>query len=510
MTVPVQATDWRNKVLKDTAMLNGAALAAQVAGLLQSLLVMRLLEPSTYGIWLGLTIILTYGGFAHLGTEHGIVLRIPYFRGKRKNARSGAMADSVFLVWTLSTFVIAAGVAIFAVASQSSPLVRQGLFAIAVMLPLNQQANFYSRWHGAALTDFKLSSVLTVVQSVTSLFVIVPLVFFLGLRGLMLGAVVVAALVYSGWLRMSSYRFRGRWSAKLYSQALRVGLPMTLVVLGGGLIQTMDRVVVLALLGATNLGYYGVTSFGGAIAYGLMAQAGSAMSPHITAEMGRSGDSPHLLARFLIVPTIAFAYISTFAIAVLIILIPALVTVWLPKYTPGLTAFLIYVPGFFFLAVIITANTILTLVLIAQRRQRIVLYLQGIVIAIEAALAFVLIKAGGGLPGAAFASTFAYGCYGISVLVMAANQVFRTREEVTDFVTAVISPFVLLIPAMVLLHLAVARFRPIHPALALVVETIVLAAISAAMWPALNRQIALLPFALEIRNSLLTRFGARR
>lgn len=499
----------RGKVLEDTAMLNAATLGAQIAGLCQSLIVMRLLEPSVYGIWLGLTILLTYGGFAHLGTEHGIELRVPYFRGKGQSARSGAMADSVFLVWTTSTLVLSASVAIFAALSTRSLLVRQGLFAIALVLPLNQQATFYSRWHGAALSDFKLSSILAFFQSWMSLIVVVPLVFFLGLRGVMIGAVAVAALVYLGWLRMSSYRFRGRWSTRLYWQALRIGLPMTLVVLAGGLIQTVDRVVILALLGPTSLGYYGVTSFGGAIVYSLMAQAGSAMSPHITAEMGRSGDSPHSLARFLAVPTIAFAYIGTFAIATLIIVIPAVVTIWLPKYAPGLNAFLLFVPGFFFLGIMITANTVLTLILIARRQQRIVLYVQAAVIAVEGGLGYVLVKNGFGLEGAAFASTLAYACYGLVVVLMAAGTVFRTRAELTGFVMAVLAPFAIVLPPMLIVHLVVLRLLPDHLLARLLVESAVLAALFGAVWPRLNRHVALGAVAVEIRNNVRARFGAR-
>ncbi|MGI8401531.1 MAG: lipopolysaccharide biosynthesis protein [Gemmatimonadaceae bacterium] len=502
---------WRNKVLRDTAMLNGAALTAQGAGVVQSLIVMRLLEPSVYGIWLGLFIILTYGGLAHFGTEHGIELRLPYFRGKSQSARGNAMADSVFLFWTFSTLFVAAGVAVYALASKhSSPLVREGLLAIALLLPLNQQANFHSRWQGAALTDFKLSSVLSVLQSWVSLLLIAPLVYFMGLRGLMIGTVLVSALVCVVWLRASAYRFRGRWSTRLVWQALRVGLPMTLVVLGGGLIQTIDRLVILSVLGATSLGYYAVTGLGGGIVYGLMAQAGSAMSPHISAEMGRSRDSPQSLERFLVVPTIVFAYLSTFAIAVLIIVIPALVTLWLPKYSPGLGAFLIYIPGFYFLGIIITANTILTLVLIARRRQRLVLYVQAGAIALEGGLAFVLLKSGSGLRGAAIASTIAYAVYGLAILSMAGRQVLGSRALALQFVGRVLVPFVAIIPIMILAHNFSVSIYPNRLIPGIAIQTAVLAIITAPMLPVFNRQVRFRPLAIELRNSLRARLENRR
>ena len=484
-------------------MLNGAALLAQLAAIAQSLVVMRLLGPATYGIWLGLTIILTYGGFAHFGAEHGMGIRLPYFRGKGQDSRARAMADSVFIAWTISAILIASAVAIFAAVSTSlTPLVREGLLAIALLLPLNQQATFYSRWQGAALTDFKLSSILSIIQGWASLVLVLPLVFWLGLHGVMIASVAVAFLVYVTWRRGTAYRFQRRWSIGLLWQAVRVGFPMTLVVLGGGLIQTIDRIVILSLLGARNLGFYGVTSLGGGLVYGLISQAGSAMGPHITIEMGRSADSPRSLERFLVTPTIVFAYLSTFAIALLIVVIPPLVALLLPKYAPGLPAFLIYVPGFYFLSIILTANTILTLVLIARRKQRVVLYVQGGGIAIEAGLAFVLIKAGFGLEGAALASTAAYAFYGIGILSLAAKHVLLSRAAIMGFMTRVLTPAIVVFPIIIAAHAWADTHLAGQRASGIALQLAVLAASAGVLFPTLDRQVGLGAFAREIRHTL--------
>ena len=486
-------------------MLNAATLTAQAAGVIQSLLVMRLLDPAVYGIWLGLTILLTYGGFAHLGTEHGIELRLPYFLGKGQRARGAAMADSVFLVWTVSTLIVASGIALYALVAEQRVSVREGLFTIALLLPLNQQANFHSRWQGAARTDFRVASLISIAQSWISLIVIVPLVYWLGLRGIMLGSVLVAALICVAWLRASAYRFRRQWSPTLVWQALRVGLPMTLVVLGGGLIQTVDRIVILSVLGARSLGYYAVTGLGGGIVYGLLSQAGSAMSPHISAEMGRSRDSPAALERFLVGPTLTFAYASAFAIAVLVIVIPALVTLWLPRYTPGVGAFLIYVPGFFFLGIISTASTILTLALIARRMQRLVLYIQAGAIGLEAGLAFVLLQSGSGIKGAALASTVAYGVYGVAVLAMAAKEVFGSRAAGLRFVSRALVPFVAFIPTLVLAHIVSSAIFDGNLAGAVAAQLVVLAAVTAGLVPTANRQLQLRALFVEMRRSVFAR-----
>lgn len=490
-------------------MLNGSALLAQIASVVQSIVVMRLIVPGMYGIWLGLTIILTYGGLAHLGSEHGLGIRLPYFRGKRQQVRADAMANSVFIAWTLLTILIAVGIAAYAALSENlSAPVRHGLFAVSLLLPLNQQSSFYSRWQGAALTDFKLSSILSVVKSWTSLLIMVPLVYFLRLDGLMIGSVAVAAIVYIGWRKASPYRFRRAWSPALFWQALRVGLPMTLVVLGGGLIQSVDRIVIVSLLGATSLGYYGVTNLGGAVVYGLLAQAGSAMGPHITVEMGRSADRPASLRKFLVAPTVAFAYVSAFAVSALIVAIPALVILLLPQYIPGLRAFLVYVPGFFFMSIILTANTILTLVLIARRKQRIALFVQGGAIAIEAALAFLMVRGGLGLPGVAAASTIAYAFYGVSILWLAAIEVLGGRADAAGFVMRVMTPAVIMFPAMIVTHVAIGRLMPNHLFGGVGLQLLVLALLAALLLRLLNQQVSVRTVATDFWGSVSGR--ARR
>lgn len=505
LTSTGQPAPWRNKVLKDTAMLNGSALLGQIASVVQSIVVMRLIAPGMYGIWLGLTIILTYGALAHLGSEHGLGIRLPYLRGRRQKLRAEAMANSVFIGWTSLTLLIALGIALYAELTKNLPVpVRHGLFAIALLLPLNQQSSFYSRWQGAALTDFKLSAILSVIRSWTSLLIVVPLVFFLRLDGLMIGSVLVAAIVYIGWKKASPYHFRRAWSPTLFWQALRIGLPMTLVVLGGGLIQSVDRIVIVSLLGATSLGYYGVTTLGGAVVYGLLAQAGSAMGPHITVEMGRNDDRAASLARFLVAPTIAFAYVSAFAISALIVVIPALVILLLPQYVPGLRAFLVYVPGYFFMSIILTANTILTLVLIARRKQRIALFIQGAAIAIEAGLGFLMVRIGLGLPGVAAASTIAYAFYGVSILWLAATQVLGGRAHAAGFVLRVMTPAAIMFPGMILTHVAVGRFIPnLFGAIGL--QLLVLALLAGLLLRLLNQQVSVRALALDFWSSVRVR-----
>ena len=82
LEVAKDAVKTRKKIVRDTVLLNASSILSQALLFLQSLVVMRILDPAAYGVWLGLTVFVTYGGYAHLGLEHGLGFKLPYYRAR--------------------------------------------------------------------------------------------------------------------------------------------------------------------------------------------------------------------------------------------------------------------------------------------------------------------------------------------------------------------------------------------------------------------------------------------
>lgn len=431
----------RNKIVKDAALLNMANLLAQGVGIAQRLVVMRFIDPSLYGVWLTALIVLSYSGYAHLGLEHGMGVRLPYYLGKGEKARAEEIAGSVYGAWTILSLMTALGVAGWALIFAQGSL-RVSLLAIAAMIVFEQQIQFATRWHSSASINFMLISRLSVARTLLLFLFVVPACYFFGIYGLIAGTMASTFGTLVLWWRAGSFPARPRVSWDVLRELLRFGFPILLVVMLGGLIDSIDRTTIALKLEATALGYYAVTTLGGSSMYGMLAQAGSAMSPHIAGDFGRSGEDRRSLERYLIRPTLIFATIAAILAIGLIFVIPPIVHLLLPRYVPGLPAFRAYVPGFFFLSTIITANTIVNLVLIAQRRQRLILYLQSFALLSEVGLALIAIRAGFGIVGVAAGSTLAYAVYGIGTLSMAAWFVFGNFRRASGFVLTVLIPIV--------------------------------------------------------------------
>lgn len=443
----------QKKIIKDTFFLNIASVIGQGLAFLQSLIILRLLNPDDYGIWLGLNILLVYSSYISLGIEHGVVLRLPYYQGKKDYFREVAVQDTAYIVWTSLSLLF--GLCVFGYAlwiPDPSQILRSGLLVIGCLVVFEQQISFLGRWSTTALKDFLSYSQINVLRGVVSFCVIVPLSYFFNVYGVVFGTLITSLLTLIVWRTKTSYRFSFKVSFDVLLELFRVGFPMFIVVLGGSLIETIDRMIILSWLGSASLGYYGIVSFGGGSLYKMLAQAGGAMSPHIVEDVGKNDGSLSETKKYLVKPTILFSGAISIIIIGLASVMPFFVQIYLPKYIPGLPAFWLYVPGFFFLSIILTANNIFTLALIARKQQYITILIQVVSIIIEIVISIISIKIGWGIAGVALASTFSYAFYGLSILFMAAQYVITDVYERRRFLFITLIPVSYVVFVMLLLY----------------------------------------------------------
>ena len=436
-------TTQKLKILKDTASLNIALIIGQGFAVLQTLIIMRFLDPAMYGLWLGLMILLAYSRYIHMGMEHGMAVRLLYHQGRGNKVRVSQIQDTAYTMWTGLSLTFALCVFAYAMLiPQASSIQKWGLIIISGLIIFEQQITFLGRWQMSFLKDFSLFSISNILRSILSFIFLVSLAYFYNVTGVMIGALVVSGIMLIFWWVKTSYRPHFRLSWEVLWEILRIGFPLLLVVLGGVLIETVDRLIILNLLGAASLGYYGITAFGGASVYRLLAQAGGSIAPHMVEEMGRNNDAPQSLLKYLNKPTLIFSYVSVTLITFLIFVVSFLVEWMLPRYLPGMMAFYIFTPGFFFLSITLTANNMLNLILIARRQQRFVVYIQYIAIVIEVFLAILFIQVGWNIEGVALASALTCAFYGLSILYLATHYVILEWGARFRFLGAVLMPFI--------------------------------------------------------------------
>jgi Na+-driven multidrug efflux pump len=242
------------------------------------------------------------------------------------------------------------------------------------------------------------------------------------------------------------------------------------------------------MLGATALAYYNVAGLGGNFVFGLLTQTGQAFTPHITREMGRGEEGRARLAAYLERPTLVLAYASALGLLYLSFGVPFLVTTILPHLEPGLPAFYWFVPGFFFLAIVETANGIANVILIERRQQRLQVYLQLATLALEAVLCAGLIRAGYGIVGAAFSSTASYAAYGLGTVALATFLVSGSVRRTLLLLGRILLPFVYGVVAAAVVYY-VGRVMSAQASLELGVQFLVCSILALPLLTAVNREL---------------------
>lgn len=430
------------KIIKDTASLNIALVISQVLSILQSFVIMRFLDPAMYGVWLGFMILLNYASFVHLGITYGMVIRMLFHKGQGNEEAVQKIQDTGFTVWTGLAVAFSLGVLVYLFFIPNVSAFQKCSFVIiSILIILEQQITFLIQWQSSYLKDFKLVSLGNIYRAVLSFVLFVPLAYFYNVIGVMIGSLCVSGFITIYWWRKTTYRPRIRFHFASLWEVMRIGFPILLVVLGGVVIQNVDRLVILNMLGTVFLGYYGITALGGSSVYSLLGQAGSSIAPHMIEDFGRNNESAPALHKYLTKPTLIFSYFAVFLISGLLLFVPFIVELVLPRYIPGINAFYIMIPGYFFLSIILTANNILNVMLAAYHKQRFVIYIQAAAILIEIGLSILFVRIGWGIEGVALASTITSAFYGLSILYATSYYVIPDLKQRLAFVGSIMLPF---------------------------------------------------------------------
>jgi O-antigen/teichoic acid export membrane protein len=344
-------------LLRSAGQFSAATLFAQAAGLARTYLAARLLGPTVYGTWLGLRLIVDYGNHLHLGAISGMHREVPLSRGRAdqhevESARETAFA---FTLYTGLFGMMACAAAAFFV---RDALERSILLAIAVVLLVNQLRAYYVTLLKAD-NRFREASVGSGLGSAAALGS-VPFIYFFGMAGFVWGLVGMLC-VETGYLVWCAGVPSPRLSAPMLKRLLAFGVPTTMIAFAEVLLSSVDRTVILEKLNAEQLGYYSVAFIGATFLVGVATVPTAVLYPRLSEQFGRTGRASELL-RYVAEPLRLAGVGFAALIGAMVLALPALVHLFLPKYVVGIRAAQITIIGNYGVAVAgIACNAFLAL-----------------------------------------------------------------------------------------------------------------------------------------------------
>lgn len=438
-------------IIRDTVGYSSSMYFSQIIRLVQGFVTSRFLGPTIKGMWMSLSIILTYGQNSHLGTLSGMGRNIPYYIGKKDYPKVERIKNSVFgfdLVVTLFVSVIIMAVSLV-LPDGSSPIYVVGLKIIAILLLLQQLRLFYT----ILLRSYKkfiLISKAQILQACVAIILTIPLVIKFGIYGVFIATIATYIIVLFYLFKNGRFQLKFHIDRKEILSLLKTGIPILAIAFSFMVFKTIDKLMIIKFLSRAELGYYGIAiMMVGMIEY-IPNVVSSVMYPRFLERYGEKGKMEYL-ENYIKTPTLIIAYLIPLLIGTAIILMHLPIKYILPKFIPGLAAARILLLGSFFLSLIRMPGGFL--ITINKLGQYLYIILFAVIIAVV--LNYTFLRLGLGINGIALGTALTYLTYLVVITFYALNHFLNGRVMFLKFFVKLFIPFLYMLFILHMLDLII-------------------------------------------------------
>ncbi|MDP8298866.1 MAG: oligosaccharide flippase family protein [Candidatus Tantalella remota] len=426
-----------DRILKDSTIYTVSTIVAQFIGVATSIATRRLLTPEMMGIWATFLVILNYALFAHLGIFTAVGVRIPYLRGKNEHGEISAIRDTAFTFAAIISVLMMAVlfIASFFFVGKVELYVIFGIRMTALIVAATIFYNFYTVMLRAD-KEFSLLSRALVFNSLAMLVFVATLTYFFGLRGIYCAA-FLATLI--SWLYVRSrtgYKMRLNFRLPKAFELSKVGLPILIVGIAYTILISVDKIMIIKMIGAKELGFYSIAILAFTYTNTFPKLFGIVIFPNMQEAFGETDSREHILG-YVKQPALLMAYVFPALLAAAYFAIPVLVQYLLPRYIPGIMSMRILLTGCFFISLAPLAQNFA----IAINKQTVLIPITVAAAGLGMGLNYAMIKMGYGINGVALGTSIAYFIY-FAVVFYYALVHCEGWGKICDFFLRVIAPLV--------------------------------------------------------------------
>lgn len=437
----------KEEIVKQAGFYSTASFLTLAIGIIGSILSKRFLGPTQIGIWATLQIILIYSKYITLGTTTALNIEIPYQMGKKDEGTANKIKDMVFS-FIMATSVIAAlcvlGYA-YLFRSGLSKELFYGLIFVSVIIVLQRVNNLFISLL-RAYKQFYIAGRQMVLSAIVNVFLVGVLSYFFKIYGFMwaTGLSLIFNIVYIYCYKRYTFKFAFEW--RKLKKLIFLGVPLTGLGMMGELFRTIDRIMIISMLGFKFMGFYSIAIMVCNYLGGMHTSVAVVLMPHFQEKFG-AGDDKKDLRKYLSQSTIAFSDFFPILIGFSWICAPFFVRLFLREYVDGILALKFLVPGVYFAAL---GNLYGSYFVTIRKHLWMFPIMSGSCI-LSIILNYALIKAGYGIVGVAIATTLSLAFNFTVIYFTAALTIFSLAEVIRDYVI-VMSKFLFMASVLILLN----------------------------------------------------------
>ena len=434
---------------------------ARLSLVAKAFLLASLLGPHSYGLVAAFTTFVAYAAYLDLGLFNAQNREIPLLRGGGRTAESRRVASLAFGgVVSIATIACTAlaGVA----ALQAAGVVGGSPFffaALAFAIGAQQLAGFRNSLCYAE-RQFDVQARGLALAAGLDLAVSLIAAARWGATGVLAVAAVGPLVQHLVLRRTPALRVRPRLEPRMTLRLVQIGIPIGLVWFASTNLITLDKLVVLAALGRTELGLYTLAGAAGALLMVAPNALANLFAPRVLELIG-SAPNGAAAARLTEVAVLGASLAGGALAAVAIVLVPALVPHVLPAYVDGIAAAQVLVVA----SAVLACLTPLVTNLIGRGRQWRVVAVYAAATGFNLALDVALVALGFGITAVAVGSFVSY----VALAAALHAEARSSLSHVVRSLAAVLCAPAIAFAAVRLLDVGAAGNGPVRGGLALAV-----------------------------------------
>lgn len=399
----LQGISRTRKIVRDFGLLGASVYFAKLIALLTRFFLFRFLGPFQMGIWSFLALLVDWAEYFSLGVANAVTQKLPraLALGDQKEAASIRNRAFSFIFITSSLFSLTVLAVAWFLRPTLAPLLFGGLVLVCGFTFLQRHYELI-RFTLNAYKKFEIAAKLNLICSLSIMGLTLLLAARFRLYGF-LAALLIATLlgILIGFRHIPHFRFvpLRRDIVPFIATGLSL-LGMEIIV---SVFRTVDKLMISRFLGFDALGYY---SLGQTVSTGIFMipyVLRHVLFPHYQEQFikrQRSFDMRNMVIR----PLLVLSYLIPLAMTLAWLMVPVIVSHFVPSFTPAIAAFKTLLLGTFFLC--LTQPLMAFLITIHRRKP---LFLSaGLSVVLLVILQFFAVWMGFGIEGVALSTSLVF------------------------------------------------------------------------------------------------------
>jgi len=398
---PASTGQKEGEIIRDATALSVTLYFSQALYMVRGFIIAHVLGPSAYGVWSIFRIFLSSAPYFGLGVQQAMTREIPLSIGEGDEKKVPVITQTS-LFWNILT---TSCVTIIAFILSFTPFINEynAEVRLAGFVFMLNAVYLFIKSKLMGEKNFVLLSKFIISYSVLNTLFVLGLLFFLKVQGILLGMMIsqlilLAVIVFKGHLS-----FHLTIDRKVLWKLMNIGFPIMILSSIFFLMRNVDKFIVIAMLGKTMAGYYGLAAFVSSMVSYISYSVSTVLLPRMMYKYGKTGDAKDIEMYFT-KPMIILTGFIPIILGIIYINIDIVVKLFLPQYLPSITVLHILIVSLFFS----TIWGIPTNLLIALNKQKIFMFISAGILSIIILLDIVIIKMGFGMNGVAVSTTFMF------------------------------------------------------------------------------------------------------